>query len=121
MSLETAMTVATRTRAAMATLAIGALLFLAASGIAAAAETVKIEISGYSLVPSEVTVAPGTTVVWVNHDQVPLTFISTDHLFVSKAMDTDDQYSFTFDKEGDFGYVCSLHPYMAGIVKVRQP
>jgi plastocyanin len=34
-------------------------------------------------------------------------------------MDTDDQYSFTFEKEGDYKYFCTLHPYMVGLVKVR--
>jgi len=87
---------------------------------ARAIETVTIEISNYSFSPSEVTIAPGTEVIWVNHDEMVHTIISTDHLFGSKAMDTDDQYSFTFDKEGDYGYVCSLHPYMAGMIKVRR-
>lgn len=100
----------------------GTLLVLAGTPVPAwAVDTVTIEISSYSFMPSDVTIAPGTMVVWVNHDESPHTIISTDHLFGSKAMDTDDQYSFIFDKEGDYGYVCSLHPYMAGMVKVRRP
>jgi len=87
---------------------------------ARAGETVTIEISNYSFAPADVTIAPGTTVVWVNHDEMVHTIISTDHLFGSKGMDTDDRYSFTFDKEGDYGYVCSLHPYMTGMIKVRR-
>jgi plastocyanin len=100
----------------------GALLTLAdPTNPATAAETVTIEIGNYSFAPSDVTIAPGTTVVWVNHDEMVHTIISTDRLFGSKGMDTDDRYSFTFDKEGDYGYLCSLHPYMTGMIKVRRP
>ena len=100
--------------AALAALALATLL-------STAAQTVTIEISSYSFAPSDVTIAPGTTVVWVNHDEMVHSIVSTDRLFDSKAMDTGDQYSFTFDKEGDYGYVCSLHPYMSGMIKVRRP
>ena len=105
-----------------AALLTGASLILAGpTSPARAAETVTIEIGNYSFAPADVTIAPGTTVVWVNHDEMVHTIISTDHLFGSKGMDTDDRYSFTFDKEGDYGYVCSLHPYMTGMIKVRRP
>lgn len=97
------------------------LLLTGAPGAARAADTVTIEISNYSFIPPDVTVAPGTKVVWVNHDEMVHTIVSTDRLFGSKGMDTDDKYSFVFEKEGDYGYVCSLHPYMAGVIKVRQP
>jgi plastocyanin len=100
----------------------GTFLILAGpTGPARAAQTVTIEISNYNFAPSDVTIAPGTTVVWVNHDDMVHSIVSTDRLFDSKAMDTGDQYSFTFDKEGDYGYVCSLHPYMSGMIKVRRP
>jgi plastocyanin len=121
MSIQTAATIPARCGAAWVIAVIGTFLFLATPDAAAAADSVTIEISNYSFIPPEVTIAPGTTVVWVNHDESPHTIVSTDHVFGSKAMDTDDRYSFTFDKEGDFGYVCSLHPYMAGSVKVRRP
>ena len=88
---------------------------------ASATETVTIEIGNYSFIPAEVTVAPGTKVVWVNHDEMVHSVVSADHLFGSAGMDTDDEYSFVFEKEGDYAYLCSLHPYMTGVVKVRRP
>ena len=100
----------------------GTLLVLAGTPVPAwAVDTVTIEISSYSFMPSDVTIAPGTMVIWVNRDEMVHTIVSTDHLFGSKGMDTGDRYSFIFDKEGDYGYVCSLHPYMAGMIKVRRP
>lgn len=88
---------------------------------ASAAGSVTIEIGGYSFAPAEVTVAPGTKVVWVNHDEMAHSVVSAEHLFGSAGMDTDDEYSFVFEKEGDYAYLCSLHPYMTGVVKVRRP
>ena len=39
--------------------------------------------------------------------------------FKSKALDTDDSYSFTFTAAGDYTYFCSLHPHMTGAIKVE--
>jgi plastocyanin len=35
-------------------------------------------------------------------------------------MDTDDHYDFVFTQEGDYTYVCSVHPFMTGVVHVRK-
>jgi plastocyanin len=39
-------------------------------------------------------------------------------LFRSKALDTNDKFSFTFDKSGEYAYFCGLHPFMKGKVIV---
>jgi plastocyanin len=39
--------------------------------------------------------------------------------FRSKALDTDDSYSYTFTSAGTFDYFCSLHPHMVGQVIVK--
>jgi plastocyanin len=46
--------------------------------------------------------------------------VATAHAFRSKALDTDDKYSFTFTAPGSYQYFCSLHPYMQGTVTVTQ-
>jgi plastocyanin len=80
-----------------------------------------IEIRKFAFVTSEVTVAPGTTVTWVNRDEAPHTVIGDGHAFTSQGLDTGDQFAFTFEREGDYHYVCSLHPFMTGTVHVRRP
>ncbi|MCL6729991.1 cupredoxin domain-containing protein [Sphingomonas hankyongi] len=40
-------------------------------------------------------------------------------MFKSKVLDTGDRFSFTFAKAGQFGYFCSLHPHMTGIIVDR--
>ncbi|VTU32245.1 Amicyanin precursor [Variovorax sp. SRS16] len=87
-----------------------------------AASVATVDINKFMFMPMEITVAPGTTVRWINHDETPHTVISRDKtkLFVSKAMDTDDKFEFVFAKEGDYTYVCSVHPFMTGVVHVRK-
>jgi len=82
-----------------------------------------VDITKFMFGPSEITVAPGTTVRWINHDEVPHTVASRDKtkLFTSKAMDTDDQFEFSFANEGDYTYICTVHPFMTGVVRVRKP
>jgi len=84
--------------------------------------TAKVDITKLAFKPKDITVAPGTTVRWINHDEVPHTVTSQDKNkpFASK-MDTDDSYEFTFTREGDFGYLCTVHPFMTGVVHVRKP
>jgi len=83
-------------------------------------ETPSIEIRKFAFAPKEITVAPGTKVIWTNHDETPHTISAADKTFLSKAMDTDDRYEYTFASEGDFSYFCTLHPFMTGIVHVRK-
>jgi plastocyanin len=79
----------------------------------------SITIDNFSFTPKEITVAAGTTIAWVNHDDVPHTLVSPDKKFRSKALDTDDQFSFTFTDAGTYNYFCSVHPIMTGEVIVK--
>jgi plastocyanin len=79
----------------------------------------NITIDNFSFTPKEITVAPGTTITWVNHDDVPHTVVSTNQKFRSKAMDTDDQFSITFTDVGTYSYFCSVHPVMIGKIIVK--
>jgi plastocyanin len=55
----------------------------------------------------------------VNKDDVPHVIASTDGVFKSKALDTDDKYSYTFSKPGSYPYFCAIHPKMVGKVIVQ--
>src|ERR1700682_235678 len=100
---------------------IGAML---AFGTVAAQDATKkdaneITIDNFTFTPKELTVAVGTTVKWVNHDDIPHTIVEKKTTFRSKALDTDDSYSFTFASAGTFDYFCGLHPHMVGQVIVK--
>jgi plastocyanin len=91
------------------------------NGFGATPTAPTVEITKFAFTPGELTVAPGTTIVWTNHDEVPHTVASANKRLMSKALDTDDRFEHTFDEEGDFAYYCTLHPFMTGVVHVRKP
>jgi plastocyanin len=96
---------------------VGAMLAL---GSAAAQDgTNVITIDNFTFSPKELTVAVGTTVKWVNHDDIPHLVVEKKTTFRSKALDTDDSYSYTFTSAGTFDYFCGLHPHMVGQVVVK--
>ena len=96
---------------------IGAML--AFGTVAAQDATNVITIDNFTFTPKELTIAVGTTVKWVNHDDIPHTVVEKKTTFRSKALDTDDSYSFTFASAGTFDYFCGLHPHMVGKVIVN--
>lgn len=113
-----------RIAACAALIAIGAVYATeCANYFARAAENqpaaIGISIDNFSFTPKEITVSKGTTVTWVNHDDVPHTVVSTDGKFKSRALDTDEKFSFTFSDSGTYAYFCSVHPVMMGKVIVR--
>lgn len=84
---------------------------------AAAAGTVTIKDFMFS--PATVTIQAGATVIWTNKDNEPHTVVSDSGLFRSGAIDTDESYSFRFDKPGTYHFACSIHPMMVGTVVVQ--
>ena len=83
-----------------------------------------VDVSKFAFGPKEITISPGSTVRWINHDEVPHTVASAqglDKVIASKAMDTDDRFEVTFPKEGDYAYYCTVHPFMTGVVHVHKP
>jgi plastocyanin len=85
---------------------------------AATAET-TVKIDNFTFAPQSVTIKAGTTVTWINQDDIPHAIAATGKAFRSKVLDTDDKYSFTFTTAGVFEYFCSLHPHMTGTIVVE--
>jgi plastocyanin len=81
--------------------------------------TLEVKIDNFSFGPMEIKVAVGTTVTWVNRDDIPHTVVSIDKVFKSKVLDTDEKFSFTFTKGGTYEYFCSIHPKMTAKVIVQ--
>lgn len=88
---------------------------------ALAGETGEVKIDNYSFSPATLTVPVGTTVSWTNRDETIHTVVAQDagHSFKSGGLDTDDKFSFTFDKPGSYVYICTVHPYMTGKIVVQ--
>jgi plastocyanin len=91
----------------------------AAKATAPAGNVVEVKIDNFSFSPQTLTIKAGTTVIWTNRDDIPHTVVSDDKVFKSKVLDTDEKFSFTFDKAGNFPYFCSVHPKMTAKVIVQ--
>jgi plastocyanin len=91
----------------------------AAQVAAPAGKVVEVKIDNFSFSPQTLTIAAGTTVIWTNRDDIPHTVVSDDKVFKSKVLDTDEKFTYTFDKAGNFPYFCSVHPKMTAKVIVQ--
>ena len=102
--------------------AVAALLAFGPGLVRAEPPAVTVKIDNFAFDAQTVTVAPGTTVTWINDDDAPHTVVAADGSgFRSRTLDTGDQFSFTFMSAGTFGYFCSVHPHMTGKVVVKAP
>ena len=101
-------------------LAQGIMPGLAASPVDQPASGNIVKIDNFSFGPATITVPAGTTVTWTNNDDVPHVVTSDDNkMFKSKALDTDDRFSFTFTKPGTYNYYCAIHPKMTAKIVVE--
>jgi plastocyanin len=102
----------------------GAMLLASAGALAqqaAATKSAEIVIENFKFVPATLTVTPGTTVTWSNHDEEPHNIVNVDQprRFRSQAIDGGEKYTFLFDQPGTYKYICAVHPHMEGTVIVK--
>jgi amicyanin len=84
-----------------------------------AATSPSVHIDNFTFTPQEITITRGATLTWVNDDDIPHAIAASDKAFRSKAMDTEERFSFKFNEPGTYEYFCSLHPHMQGKVIVK--
>jgi plastocyanin len=82
-------------------------------------DTTKIVVKDFMFNPTPLTVKAGATVTWTNMDDEPHTVVSDTGLFKSGGMDTNESFSFKFDKPGTYHFTCSIHPRMVGTIVVE--
>jgi plastocyanin len=79
----------------------------------------SIEVKDFMFMPTSLTVSAGAQVSWVNKDDEPHTVVSDAGLFRSGALDTNESFSFKFDKPGTYHFTCPIHPRMVGTIIVK--
>ena len=92
---------------------------LAPAGATEAGSGTIIMAKDFMFAPTSLTIKAGSTVTWTNHDEEPHTVVSDSGLFRSGALDTNQSFSFRFEKPGTYRYLCSIHPRMVGTVIVQ--
>lgn len=102
------------------TLRRGAIILLASilASPLAAADPMQVTIDNFTFRPQILKVRAGTAVTFINHDDIPHSVVSETGRFRSRALDTDQTFTFSFAKPGEFAYFCGLHPHMKGEIVV---
>ena len=111
-------------RSAVAAAVLGAVVGSALAGgiLIANAQTpaTAVSIDNFTFSPQKLTVKAGTTVTWTNKDDIPHGIAASNNAFTrSKALDTNDSYSFTFTTPRTYAYFCYIHPHMTGTIVVE--
>jgi plastocyanin len=89
------------------------------SPLMAADDASTIVVKSFMFTPVTTQVKAGTKVTWTNKDEEPHTIASDNGSFRSSAIDTDESFSYKFDKPGTYHYTCSIHPRMVGTIVVE--
>ena len=89
-----------------------------------AGKTVAVAQKNIAFVPNSVSVAKGTTVKWtnedsVNHDVTKKSGPGPDFSSGQGNLARGASYQQTFNTPGTIKYVCTVHPGMAGTIKVK--
>ena len=92
--------------------------------LAAPVANATVKISNFQFTPKLLTVAPGTTVEWVN-EAGRHTVEADDGSFKSDVLKQGDKFAHKFDKAGTYAYHCEFHGEkggkdMAGKIIVRR-
>ncbi|HSU05337.1 MAG TPA: cupredoxin family copper-binding protein [Acetobacteraceae bacterium] len=88
------------------------------AALAQGASGAQIVIDNFTFAPTPLAVSKGSTVTWVNHDDIPHSIVCPKLNLHSHAMDTDGTYANRFDRPGTYDYMCGLHPHMKGRIVV---
>jgi plastocyanin len=79
----------------------------------------EIGIDNFAFTPPVLEVKAGTSVTWINKDDVPHLIVNVQRTFKqSDVLDTDQRFTVTLKKPGTYDYFCSLHPKMQGQIVV---
>jgi plastocyanin len=101
---------------------VASVIVLIAGGLGAlAAAKLEIMVDNFTFAPTPLQVKAGTTVTWVNHDDIPHSIVLNSLNERSHPLDTNDSFAYKFDKAGTYNYICGLHPFMHGQVVVVEP
>jgi plastocyanin len=77
-----------------------------------------VNIASFAFLPAKISASVGKALTFLNSDDTP------HQIAVSNGPKTDvflrgQRASLTFDKPGEYNYICGLHPSMKGVVEVK--
>ena len=79
--------------------------------------TTSVAIANFAFSPAVVTVKQGATVTWTNRDEDAHS-VAIGGVPASQPLQNGDAFTHSFAQPGTYSYICSIHPYMHGMVVV---
>jgi plastocyanin len=77
-----------------------------------------INIATFSFLPGKISAAIGRALTFLNNDDSPHQ-ISVVNGPKTAVILRGQRASLTFDKAGEYNYICGLHPSMKGVIEVK--
>ena len=93
-------------------------IVVAIASRAAEAADGQIVVDNFTFSPTPLAVKAGTTVTWVNHDDIPHSIVCPALKVHSHPMDFGRELRLHVREGGTYDYICGLHPHMHGQVVV---
>jgi len=89
-------------------------------------DKVTVIIDELTFLPAFIHIKKGTTVTWENRDKAEHTVAwhnrkTPTEVTESDVLKTGNKYSYTFNEEGIYDYICGIHPFMHGGIIVGNP
>ena len=110
-----------RTAMAMAVAVLFGVIPIQAKAAGSSSRTHIVHIRNLQFSPSNLVVAPGDTVIWINHDLIPHTITADDESWSSDRLNSDKQWEFVVHEGTSEIYFCRYHPSMVARFHVRNP
>lgn len=80
---------------------------------------VAVEIRNFDFFPRELTVAPGAKVTWTNRDVAPHDATEEASGWTTGMLKQGESGTLIFDNPGAYRYLCTIHPFMRGTLRVQ--
>jgi YVTN family beta-propeller protein len=77
-------------------------------------------IRGMAFTDPVIRIQAGQQITWTNQDSVTHTVTSDQGLWDSGNIEPGKSFSMKLEKPGQYGYHCSIHPFMTGTIIVTQ-
>ncbi len=79
-----------------------------------------VEITDFEFEPVNLSMPYNTSVIWSNSDTARHNAKARDGSWGTEDLDEGEEDAVIFDEAGTWEYYCTIHPYMEGILTVRE-
>lgn len=83
------------------------------------ASSAQVTVKLFQYQPGKTQVKAGTTVTWVNGDEIYHSVTADKNGFAGSLSGKGESFSFTFDRPGLYSYFCDRHEHMRGEIEVN--